>query len=75
MTYFKPLIKNFELFNALIQVSIAKGSLNFRTIHDKNTKNPPAILTTLGHTLTNKIMEQNHLAALDQRKVQRPFCF
>ncbi|RVY46050.1 hypothetical protein ECC25_05050 [Helicobacter pylori] len=28
MTYFKPLIKNFELFNALIQVSIAKGSLN-----------------------------------------------
>ncbi|ACD48642.1 hypothetical protein HPPC_05850 [Helicobacter pylori PeCan4] len=61
MTYFKPLIKNFELFNALIQVSIAKGSLNFRTIHDKNTKNPPAILTTLGHTLTNKIMEQNHL--------------
>ncbi|NHA47122.1 hypothetical protein EWZ85_00440 [Helicobacter pylori] len=61
MTYFKPLIKNFELFNALIQVSIAKGSLNFRTIHDKNTKNLPAILTTLGHTLTNKIMEQNHL--------------
>ncbi|EQK95105.1 hypothetical protein N198_04730 [Helicobacter pylori UM037] len=38
MTYFKPLIKNFELFNTLIQVSIAKGSLNFKTIHDKNTK-------------------------------------
>ncbi|GAA7214795.1 hypothetical protein HpCK22_11040 [Helicobacter pylori] len=60
MTYFKPLNKNFELFNALIQVSIAKGSLNFKN-HDKNTKNPPAILTTLDHTLTNKIMEQNHL--------------
>ncbi|EPZ71780.1 hypothetical protein N206_03795 [Helicobacter pylori UM111] len=53
MTYFKPLNKNFELFNALIQVSIAKGSLNFITMHDKNTKNPPATLTTLGHTLTN----------------------
>ncbi|RVZ52836.1 hypothetical protein EDC85_05910 [Helicobacter pylori] len=63
MTYFKPLIKNFELFNALIQVSIAKGSLNFRTIHESMIKipNPPAILTTLGHTLTNKIIEQNHL--------------
>ncbi|GAA8599316.1 hypothetical protein HpDR66_12120 [Helicobacter pylori] len=60
MTYFKPLIKNFELFNALIQVSIAKGSLNLEPSMIK-IPNPPAILTTLGHTLTNKIMEQNHL--------------
>ncbi|ALM79678.1 hypothetical protein BGL76_04105 [Helicobacter pylori] len=74
MTYFKPLIKNFELFNALIQVSIAKGSLNFRTIHDKNTK--PTCNTNHFRPHAHK---QNHgaksSATLEQRKAQRPFCF